>query len=234
MAYRVLIVGVDRVKRNHLKEAVSASGLFSHVTSSSSLKDAQKSMELGEKLDVIFIRNEFSLADLAKFISDGKEFVNSRDAAYITVLDEKDSGAGEVTKNVLGGADGILIAPFSVDRLQGITVLADKVRRERVRERNDKLLRFLVQSIKASFQKVANEARDQAPTFRRNLKEFRNLCQIIETFEQDVLEYFHEILIETFGALPPPAKSLYAGASERVKKKLEKAAKPKAFTPIAQ
>lgn len=225
MNLKALVLAIKREKHAHLKEAMVASCLFSQAYSARSLREALDICEKEQLVDIILATKEFPPVEMSGFLQEVRERKSAQDAACITVLDEKDSEAGSVTSTVLHGADGVLIAPFSVERLQEISKLAERVRRDRRLARHDKLIRFLMGSIKSSFDNAVTAIRGESSDTGRAIHDFRETCEVLQTFDSELISVFHEVLIDTFSRLPKPERSGYAGASLRVKKKLSGSSK---------
>jgi len=225
MPYDVLIIARDPQRRDRLKEATSGSGFFGKVYTFPGVREAQQRL-FGLKVDdVALLSVELDSDETQAFITHAKSVAASQDCAFVQVLDEKNSDATSLTSNILSGADGVLVAPFSVLTLHEVVQIADRVRTERTREREQILLKALLASIVGQLQITADLLKAGDPTAALERRNLRKLCSPLAKLNPDSLSFFHEMALETLINLASPTRqSGYTGASSRVRKRFEEIA----------
>jgi DNA-binding NarL/FixJ family response regulator len=207
--YDAIIIDSDIETRMRLKQATTAVVDFGKVQQLGDAWEAIAKLKGKERCDVVFISSRLGKEDTTNFIRDAKSTPQGQDAAYVLVLKgEQDSGT--VAHNVMLGADGFLVEPYSVDQLTEITALAARVRRERSQAREEAALRFLLSDI----MKVG-----------RSTRKFKDLCGVLLSLQGDSRELYYQVAIDMFESAPPPRRIVqakrYSGASSRVKKQIE-------------
>ncbi len=131
MEFHCLIVDSDQEARKRLLQAMKQIEGFSSDLMVDSTQDAVQKIELGKPFDVFFISESFPEEDLKSFIEKAKSLEKSQDAAFILVQRTTDDEIEARENAILLGGDGVLCAPFSVDKLQKVTELAAEVRKNR-------------------------------------------------------------------------------------------------------
>lgn len=222
--YDAIIVDPDLDTRMRLKQATTAVSNFGKVWQVGSLREGISKLSSPERLDVVFLSYyRFSKEEVIEFISSGKKTQQGQDAAYILVLKGKDQESGTIAQNVMIGADGFLFEPYSVDSLYEITILADKVRKERSMLRESAALRFLISDMMNQIDLVAY-VKASGMEVGRGMRKLKELCSVLTTLQPESLELYHKLALDLFENAPLPRKAppkRYSGASSRVKKKLD-------------
>src|SRR5690606_25750258 len=138
-------------------------------------------------------------------------------------LKTKDQESTTVTQNVLIGADGMLFEPYSVDQLVEITELAARVKRERSQERERAALKFLLNDIMHQIDLIAY-LKSNGYDVGRGQRKFKQMCAVLDSLEESSREVYFDLAVQMFADAPFPRhiyQKSYAGASSRVKKKME-------------
>ncbi|NLF26060.1 MAG: hypothetical protein GX589_10450, partial [Deltaproteobacteria bacterium] len=188
----------------------------------STLEEALTSLESSAHIDVVFISNRFAQTEVLNFINRAKEKPGGQDSAYVIVLSTDSQQSNTVAQNVLGGADGFLLEPYSVDSLVEITVLAERVKRERSQQREAAALNFLVQDVLQQIDRVAY-LKSCGFDAGRSLKTLREMCSVFQSLEYESRELYLEIAVKSFiDASPSKFVKSYKGASDRVSKAMER------------
>jgi len=196
--------------------------LFQHVKLLSGLDETMRLLSAAGHVDIIFIAHRFEQDRTTEFIKKSKETQGGRDSAYVLVLKTDDQDSNTVAKNVLIGADGFLLEPYSVDNLVEITQLAARVKKERSLEREQAALKFLVLDVMKQIDRVAY-IKTCGFDVGRNLKKLKEMCAVFTDLQGESKEVYYELAVSLFGNAPLPqfqAKN-YKGVSDRVRKKME-------------
>lgn len=219
-----LIIDSDLNRRMLLRQAATNVASFRTVQQLGSLNEATRKFSDGEAFDVIFISCRFDNEQVRPFIKQAKEMPAGADAAYVLVLETNDPGTAALATNVLTGADGFLIEPYSVDQLEEITVLAGKIKKERRASREKIAIGMIVQDIIAQVDKMSyiKACKMDPAGAQRKLQE---LCGMFKTMEPETLSTYYDLALEAFesakvGSVDVGVKQ-YKGASSRIKKKVE-------------
>lgn len=216
------VIDRDMDARMRLKQATNSVPTFGQVKLVNSLEDSQKGLEQSPHVDVIFMSHRFGQDQITDFIRKAKSTKGGMDSAYILVLQTADQDSNTVAQNVLIGADGFLLEPYSVDNLVEITALADRVKRERSMEREQAALKFLVEDVIKQVDRVAF-IKSCGFDVGRNLKKLKDMCSVFYDLQSESKEVYYEIAIDLFmnAPLPVTPQKNYKGVSDRVKKKME-------------
>lgn len=220
--YNAIVIDPDTQARMRLKTATASVPFFGEVRLQSSLDETLRMLNSAAHQDVVFIANRFEQKDITRFVKGGKETQGGQDSAYVIVLSTKDQESTAVASNVLGGADGLLFEPYSVDQLVEITELAARIKAERSQEREAAALKFLMQDIVKQIDRVAY-IKSCGFDVGRNLKLLKDMCGVFETLDEATMALYYEIAAIAFESAPVPnyPKKNYKGVSERVRKKME-------------
>jgi response regulator RpfG family c-di-GMP phosphodiesterase len=222
MGHNALVVAISTETRMRLKEAVNLAQHFERVFVSNSLREARTIYVTEPTIDGIFVSNEFARPDIPSFIQKTKASQACQDAAYILVLDEKDSVAKNVTESMLAGIDGLLLAPFSVERIRGVVETVRSVSAERRAKRREGMLKFLVKNIKTQFSRTVKAQRGSNEKLQMQLRALKDLCHPLADFDNQTIALYYEQLITAFiDETPPPKQKGYRGASNRVRQMFE-------------
>ena len=222
--YDSYVVDNDMAARMRLKSATTSVPRFGQVRLINSLEEALASLKnAAAGIDVIFISRRFAQDAITAFIAEAKHITAGQDAAYVLVLRTDDQQADSVAKNVLGGTDGFLLEPYSVDQLVEITELAARVRKERSQEREAAALRFLINDVIKQIDRVWF-LKSSGFDVGRSLKKLKDMCKVFDSLDNETRELYFEIVVNAFETVPvpqPPSKQ-YKGVSERVRLRMEK------------
>ncbi|MCB0311068.1 MAG: hypothetical protein KDD42_07525 [Bdellovibrionales bacterium] len=223
--YQTLSVDTDAKSRNRLKQATSAVPTFGTFVQSTDLRDAHSHINSGQHFDVVFISDRVGLNDATDFIKKAKEQESTQDAAFIIIAATQDEMATMVARNMIGGADGFLCEPYSVDSLTEITELAAKVKKERSDAREKAAMNVLIREACAQITKIAQLRSHDLPTMRES-KKLNQMCELFHSLDGDKLEMFYEVAFSHLenAKVPPPLVKEYKGASSRVQRRMEKKA----------
>src|SRR5262249_29916576 len=143
---------------------------------------------------------------------------NGQDAAYVLIMKSTDQSSSTVASNVLIGADGFLLEPYSVDSLMEITRLADRIKKERSQAREVAAMKFLLGDVSNRIDAIAylkSLGRDVA----RHIKKMADASQFIKNLSPESTQIYNDAIVETFQAAQPPkfaSEKQYSGPSARI------------------
>ncbi len=222
--YNALVVDPEVEERMRLKQAAVSVYHFNDVYLLPDLRSALERLQSQARYDVVFVSQNFSEVEITDFIKRGKLAAGGNDAAYVLLLHAAEDESAKVAAGVMLGADGVLMEPYSVDSLVEITQLAARVKRENTLARERAAITFLVKDI---IKQIDRLAAIRACNFDvgRVLKQLREMCSVFRNFDEDSEKVYFEIMIDLFEncPVPPPSPFIrYKGASQRVKKMMEK------------
>jgi hypothetical protein len=125
-----------------------------------------------------------------------------------------------IARTLVDGADALLLEPFSVQSLQTITRLAEKMKKERARARMQLPLRLLVREIAAQLGQIARLEKSGASALvSRGV--LREMCSVLGELDQETRSLYFEVLLDVFPQLPATHTSVhvptYQGVSQRVR-----------------
>lgn len=223
--FNCIIVDPDTTSRMKLKQATSQISGFSAAQTSSSLKDAAQTLKSGvREFDIVFLSTQFDSAETISFISSSKQTKVGQDAAYVMILKSLPQDNSLVAEQMIQGGDGVLCEPYSVESLAEISALATRIRKERSDAREKIAIQMLVSDFIRQIDTLAS-LRTSGMEPGVHIKKARDLSAIVRNLNPEMRQYYFDLLLTEFPAVRPPSVSasakIYAGASARVRKKLE-------------
>lgn len=217
-----LIIDPDAVNRNRIKQAMMALPLFGKGNQAGSFADARARLYDYNTLDIVFISDKFEKEEIRVFIEELKANKVSQDAAFVLIMRSKGNNMAE---GILNGADGLLGEPYSVDTLQEITQLAERVKKHRERVRTEAGIQLLLKDLIVQVNNIASViSGGLEPT--KQVRKLEELMTSIEKLEPGLQERYLVMMIDVFEKAPPSARAAltqqYKGISNRVKGRIEK------------
>jgi CheY-like chemotaxis protein len=217
-----LLIDPSAPQRSRLKSAMRIVPLFQDVIPTGSLEEAVSIIEEHDCIDVIFQSYRLGGDNLSVFVKNSREKRSSRDAAFILTLDGG-ANASNCVADLMKGADGFLVEPYSVDSLVEITHIAEKVRSDRRKLRFDSAMRILVHELVSQVGQLAFLEGRGYPG-RISWKVFEEMCSVLRDLDPPLREHYYQVAIELFSMVPPPSErkvdsGAYVGVSQRIRKK---------------
>ncbi len=220
--FNALIVDPDPSSRLRLRQAMSAVVSLQKVTQCSDTSEAARLIESARDYDLMFLSKRLDLGKISSFIDQIKSMENGRDLAFVIVQEKDDQASGKLALSMLGGADGFLVEPFSVDSLVETTILSTQVKKKRAIEREQAAISLLIKEIISQLDVYAQlrAGGHEAKISQRNLAD---MCSALKHITPESLDFYYEEAVRLFmnAPIPKPAVKIYAGASNRVKKRTE-------------
>lgn len=220
--YTSVVVDPSAQGRNRMKDAMRSVAAFAGVSSAASLIEAAETIKSGSTVDVVFLSQRLDSDESLDFIARAKTLANSRDAAFV-VLVSSASERSNMAKQMVAGADGFLVEPYSVDQLVQITQLAERVRCERRDARFEKAAELLLSELMDQVDQLAMLKKGgRAGNISQQI--FSETCSVLKTLEPALQDQYLRLAVERFSSIAKPRTlqlrgNSYTGASERVRKK---------------
>ena len=225
-----LIIDNDIDVRMRLKQATCAVPIFGKLHHATTLAHALDLLNSDTRCDVIFISNKFCEAEIETFVASAKEAPGAQDAAFVLAIEKNGMSNAGVAMKMIGGVDGLLFEPYSVDELSNITILASRIKKERAVEREIRSLRFLMKDVIAHVDLLSRLTRRGYHTESVREK-LQSLSMTIRELEPQARQAYLQLSLDAFTSVPIPNWDAstdpferYAGCSERVKQRLTKRA----------
>lgn len=223
--YDAFVVDPDLNSRMRLKQATIAVSTFGAVHLVGTLNEALAKMQNSGHCDVVFVSHRFDRAEVTSFIKKCKETKCGQDSAYVLVLQSNSGESAAIAQSVLGGADGMLFEPYSVDYLNEITDLASRVRKERTDAREKVAIGMLLQDIMSQVDQIAYlKSCSMDPS--RAYKKLQETCTVLQNLSPCSGESYYQIAVDAFENAKMPSNiskyKKYGGVSDRIKKRMEK------------
>jgi DNA-binding NtrC family response regulator len=223
--YDAILVDPDLNSRMRLKQATTAVTQFGAVQQVGTLQEATAKIQSSRQCDVIFLSYRFQPGEISEFIKKAKETKEGQDAAYVLVMKSNSGDGATIAQNVLGGADGMLFEPYSVDYLYEITNLAAKVRKERSGTREKAALQMLANDMVSQVDQLAYLKSCEMETVRQ-FKKLAESCAFVKGLSPESLQTYFDMVVNAFENAPLPTNvskyKKYGGVSNRIKKRMEK------------
>lgn len=219
--YNALLVESDSAHRAKLKQAALAVTAFKKAYSGSSITEALRMLGAEDKIDVVFIAIRFGKAEIGSFIKMAKETRWGEDCAYIVVFQAAAQNDSIFAEIMLEGADSILCEPYSVDRLQEIAELANKIKQENMVKRRKAAIALLIGNLVKQLDALSLYA-SKGFNIKRAKKQFAESCKSLAQFsDKDAFELYLEIATSVFEEATPNLEASYTGPSRRIREKME-------------
>lgn len=235
MSVSAIIVNPDAYKRMLLKQATTLMSELQRVYQAASFREAVARIEnLEAPCDIIFMASDMDPVESEEFIEKCLILQNARDAAFIMVLDSKDQSAGNVAQNLLSGANGILMAPFSVEDLSNVIAISTLVKKQRALARQKQALRILIDEMINKLDAIWYNYCSAQPAGLA-VRELKAAAAVLQGLSEDEMTLYYELAADMFDEVPvppviPKKVEVYVGASSRVKKAVEKRKKSFSLT----
>ena len=182
--YCALIIDGNLEHRARLRLAMRASLLFPTVHVANSVEEVDRHLSQGP-IDIVFIATREDWEYINRFIHRFKQQPAGRDVTYVLLLKGGRSSV-EVARTQVDGAHALLLEPYSVESLQTISQIAERVKKERSRGRLRAALRLLVREIAAQLDQVARlEKSGAAGLVSRGV--LREMCSVLGELNTEML-----------------------------------------------
>lgn len=219
------VIEPENIMRTKLRQALAASDVYGRSIVATSLNEATRLFkDMEESIDVVFISANFGDMNAQSFYESSKKLKPLNDAAFILVFRGDVSYAPTLASNLIGGADGFLIAPFSVAGVSDTAKIAMRVKRQNADLRLSAAAGVVVDSMISEVDRRAKRKADgkQVPKVRKDLLEAGKQFKLVAG---DSIDNFYDTAVERFSAIEAPESdgSGYQGPSMRVKKMIEEA-----------
>lgn len=217
--YQALVAEPDINRRGRLKQAALAINSFKRIDQVSLLTEATNKINSDPNWDVLFLSSDFGEAPLVEFVMRIIKEQQAHDYAFVVVLKKPDEQA-LLAKLLMCGVHAFLCEPYSVDRINEITQIVTKVKGQAAIKRKKAAALLLVQTISRELDRLAAYLA-RGFNVERAKKKFQEACNSLRQFQDDSLQIYCDVAVETFEKALPTAAGNYGGASKRVKEKLE-------------
>jgi hypothetical protein len=222
--FDVLIIDPDAASRMQLRQACAAASIFGRVHQVSSLLEAITVLTTSEHvIDIVFLTETLGGSIMSTFVRDAHRCPCGQDAAYVMVMHNSHNKAA-LANTFIQGSDGILLAPYSLEKLVDLTELASRIKKQRSEAREKAALTLLVQQL-VQLVDAVSVLRAQGHCASLSMKMLAEACSVLPTLEGTMAMAYADILADVFGAARPAVytapKRLYNGASARLRKKAE-------------
>lgn len=221
MQLSALIVDFNPMSRSFLWQVTVEGVYFRRVKAYSHTQDALEHLRSGVKYDVLLITSQIPQEETKSFIQKAKESEGGKEAAYIVVVKMPDQTTENVASGMLGGTDGFLFEPFSVESLKQVATIAERVRKKFEDERQRAAYRLIATDVMRSLDEfaVATITNENIPGAR---KQMQQSVRSIKKMTSEQYGMYVDIMSSVFETARPRAPLGYKGASQRVRDKARK------------
>ena len=137
-------------------------------------------------------------------------------AAYVRIVESGTQSLTTISLNLVGGFDGQLVEPYSVEGLQEVTSLALEVCHYRSINRAQYAISLLVDEIAAQLDSVA-AVRHEKGEARISMRLLQEMCYAIHSLDQGLQDFFIERIANVFQTLPSPDQLGHETANRRAR-----------------
>ena len=221
MQLSALIVDFNPMSRSFLWQVTVEGVYFRRVKAYSHTKDALEHLRSGVKYDVLLITSQIPQEETKGFIAKAKESEGGKEAAYIVVVKIPDQTTENVASGMLGGTDGFLFEPFSIESLKQVAEIAERVRKKFEDERQKAAFQLIASDVMRCLDELA-----VATITNENLlaakKQMQQSARSIKKMTSEQYALYVDIMSSVFENARPRAPIGYKGASQRVRDKARK------------
>ena len=221
-----LIIDPDLTSRSMLKELVHHEQSFGYavyrgVYLAETLFDGLVRLSKRQDIDVVFISRNFSDEHVSVFIQSAKEKEGPHGVAYVLVATRDGESELSLATGIVGGGDGVVVAPCSVYDLREVTQIALRIKIEAQEKLTNAAIALMVSSLIDEIEsRVTKYYQTSAPPSYK--KSFKNAVQSLVNSSPAILEKYFDILAEKCAEMEPTVNAFYSGSSKRVRQRLLK------------
>lgn len=217
----VLIIDTDVERIMRVRSAAKVESSFKTIAQVSSTALALERMQLQE-FHLVFIAAELPQQSLPAFIEAARKIRGGRVASFVTVV-SVESRQTELVNNVLNGADGVLIEPFSIDSFLEIVRISTSLLKERSTEMQKRLIDLALVDAITYVDSTATRLKTDK-RLKSSSRALKRLADTLSNCHSVDEELYFEILIERFISMSTRKRQskVYSGASERLRARLDK------------
>jgi CheY-like chemotaxis protein len=195
---------------------------FTRVKAVRKLSDALEQLRNGIEYDVLLVSASFAGEAAANFVADARQSDGGKDAAYISVLPSHRIEKEDIAFSIMDGSDGFLFSPFSVSSLREVARVAEKVKREKEKERYRAAITLLLDAVMQNLDMLAlaKFLEKEDTNYKKGLDK---AIAPIRKLDASFMPIYFELLAEILPEQAEPRPELdYEGPSQRVRKMLER------------
>jgi DNA-binding NtrC family response regulator len=188
-----LVIEAESERRARCSQAARENNSFKRISAISNPREFSVRISQGQVYDVVFIGCSVRVEHINDVVRVAK--AHSEDCTCILVAGAHQQDALTLASTIMGGVDGFLYEPFSVDGLNQVAKIAQELKRVNNERR-----------IKASIQLIIGEMLDTVDDLsfgklaaRRNSDSSGILGKLISTIQQfgnDSMPFYYEELVE--------------------------------------
>lgn len=210
-----IVIETDSEKRSRCAEAARANNAFKKISAIAHPREFESRIGEGQVFDVVFIGCSVRPGIVNEVIRVAKN--HSEDCACILVSSGHEQDLVLLAPTILGGIDGFLYEPFSVDGLAQVAEVAQELKRVNQERRIKGSIRLLMPDIFNNIDDVAAGRAAGRPT-PNSLGTLLKSRETIEQLGPDALSfYFHELIERAMERMAPIASTAAKGALSKRK-----------------
>jgi DNA-binding NtrC family response regulator len=197
------VVDADAVKRSRCAEAARGDGAFKKILTLASPRDFQARIEEGQVCDVLFLGQSLSSDMIIEIIAAAKK--TNEDIACIAVVGSADQQVGSVAAQVVGGVDGFLCEPFSVDGVLLVARIALRLKAQNQEKRVKVAIALMIEDVLSNLD-LASVALYQSKSPASIMKQFKEVSNSLKSLNEESTKFYFETLIERTEEYVVPAE----------------------------
>lgn len=218
--FNALVMHPDLNSRAILKQGISNIPAFDKVIPVKTIREGTAALVVEQpRYDIVFISARFGKDDVTGFLHEAQRTKRGKSLAYVVIVKAGSQEAGDVTGNIISGADGILCEPYSVDNIKEASEFAIQVRRERKRQVMSNVFDLLIRELAKEVDRAAllEKHGRRSDNCKKRLEK---MALPLRQLDEEQLALYHELAVEIFSALNGPQVSLYEGPSNRLRQRM--------------
>lgn len=195
------VVDSDAAKRTRCIDAARGSGFFKRTIGMLAVQDLLCRYENGEFFDVVFLGSALPPKTITDTVNKLKSL--HEDTACIVALGARDGGADSIATGMLGGIDGFLSEPFSVELLSDIARIALQLKKQNEENRTRLAVTILINEA-SKYLDAASVSLFKGLAPGHSLRKLRGVSSKLENLSPAAKDLYYEVLEEIFSQCQVP------------------------------
>jgi hypothetical protein len=197
-----LFVSPDLESRLRFKQVARSTDTLASIYLSSTLGEALDRVRNIPGLGAIYVSSRFQRDFVTSFIGEAKRAPENRQSAYLVVMPGQQAEQQELAAYALGGADGFLMDPFSVESLNETIRVAKQVNKKRSSEQHEVAIDILLGTIVEHIDQAAATLRSGgAPS--NSLKGLKQASETLHALPEGLRNYYLRRVPDFFAKARP-------------------------------
>jgi hypothetical protein len=188
-----LVIEADSEKRSRCSQAARANNSFKKISAIAHPREFEARVAEGQVFDVVFIGCSIRQELVGEVVRVAKG--HSEDCACILVANGHEQDASSLASTMIGGIDGFLYEPFSVDGLAQVAQVAQELKRVNRERRIKASIKLIVAEMLNSLDDMSAGKAAGRPTPNSSGALIR-MAETVQQLGPDALPFYYDELVD--------------------------------------